>query len=116
LTRRGCSGRTIDDIPVGSLTHLNLAFAYIQPGTFEIVPMPATSEKTFSQVTNLKQKAPGLKIWISLGGWTFSDNGTDTQAVWGDIARTETNRFDFANKLVKFMKTWGFDGVDLDWE
>jgi GH18 family chitinase len=35
LTRRGCAGRTIDDIPVDSLSHLNLAFAYIKPKTFE---------------------------------------------------------------------------------
>ncbi|OAK93414.1 hypothetical protein IQ06DRAFT_236443, partial [Phaeosphaeriaceae sp. SRC1lsM3a] len=116
LTRRGCAGRTIDDIPVDSLTHLNLAFAYIQPKTFEIVPMEKMSEKTFSQIANLKQKAPGLKIWISIGGWTFSDNDTDTQAVWGDIARSAANRATFTTNLYKFMKTWGFDGADLDWE
>lgn len=113
LTTRSCSKRTIDDVPVGSLTHLNLAFAYIEPGTFEIVPMPRTSDKVFSQITNLKQKAPGLKIWISLGGWTYSDNDTDTQAVWGDLSRTNANRYKFAANLHKFMKTWGFDGVDL---
>ncbi|RYN58904.1 hypothetical protein AA0114_g1804 [Alternaria tenuissima] len=116
LTTRSCSKRTIDDVPVGSLTHLNLAFAYIEPETFEIVPMPRTPDDVFSQITNLKQKAPGLKIWISLGGWTYSDNGTDTQAVWGDLARTGANRYKFAANLHKFMKTWGFDGVDLDWE
>ena len=113
LTTRSCSKRTIDDVPVGSLTHLNLAFAYIEPETFEIVPMPRTSDDVFSQITNLKQKAPGLKIWISLGGWTYSDNNTDTQAVWGDLARTGANRYKFAANLHKFMKTWGFDGVDL---
>ncbi|ORY04392.1 hypothetical protein BCR34DRAFT_572769 [Clohesyomyces aquaticus] len=116
LTRRGCAGRTIDDIPVDSLSHLNLAFAYIQPKTFEIVPMDKMSDKTFSQITNLKQKAPGLKIWISLGGWTFSDNGTDTQPVWGDIASSVTNRAKFIGNLYRFMETWGFDGVDIDWE
>jgi chitinase len=113
LTTRSCAKRTIDDVPVGSLTHLNLAFAYIEPETFEIVPMPRTSDDIFSQMTNLKQKAPGLKVWISLGGWTYSDNGTDTQAVWGDLSRTSANRYKFAANLHKFMKTWGFDGVDL---
>ncbi|KAF5852914.1 hypothetical protein GGP41_008339 [Bipolaris sorokiniana] len=34
LTRRGCAGRSVDDIPVDSLTHLNVAFAYITPDTF----------------------------------------------------------------------------------
>lgn len=116
LTTRGCSKRTIDDVPVSSLTHLNLAFAYIEPKTFKIVPMDRMGEDVFSQITNLKQKAPGLKIWISLGGWTFSDNDTDTQAVWGDLASTDVNRATFAWNLYEFCKNWGFDGVDIDWE
>ncbi|KAF5852879.1 hypothetical protein GGP41_008338 [Bipolaris sorokiniana] len=78
--------------------------------------MPKTSAKIFSEITAVKQKAPGLKIWISLGGWTFSDNDTDTQSVWGDIARTQANRNKFTVNLYKFMKTYGFDGVDIDWE
>jgi chitinase len=77
--------------------------------------MAKVSDLTFSQITNLKQKAPGLKIWISLGGWTFSDNDTETQSVWGDIARDPSNRTKFTINLYKFMKTWGFDGADLDW-
>ncbi|KAF2733512.1 hypothetical protein EJ04DRAFT_468282 [Polyplosphaeria fusca] len=116
LTSRGCDKRSIDDVPVDSLTHLNLAFAYIEPKTFEIVPMQGVSEHTISQITNLKQRAPGLKIWISIGGWTFSDNDTDTQAVWGDLASSQNKRTTFANNVYKFMKHWGFDGVDLDWE
>jgi len=78
--------------------------------------MPQFGETTISQITNLKQRAPGLKIWISIGGWTFSDNGTKTQPVWGDLASTQVKRTQFTNNLYKFMKHWGFDGVDLDWE
>ena len=78
--------------------------------------MPNVGEIVFSQISNLKQKAPGLKIWISIGGWTFSDNDTDTQAVWGDLASTQAKRTTFATNLRKFCKEWGFDGVDLDWE
>jgi chitinase len=100
-------------VPVDSLTHLNLAFAYIEPKTFNIVPMRQYDEQIWSQITNLKQKAPGLKIWIALGGWTFSDNDTETQHVWGDIASTQLKRTTFTNNLYKFMKHYGFDGVDL---
>ena len=88
---------------------------YISLTNTQIVPMEPMTEKTLSQITNLKQKAPGLKIWISLGGWTFSDNGTDTQSVFGDIARSPTNRAIFTANLYKFMMTWGFDGADIDW-
>ncbi|KAH9211348.1 glycosyl hydrolases family 18-domain-containing protein, partial [Leptodontidium sp. 2 PMI_412] len=116
ITRRGCAQRDIEHIPIDSLTHLNVAFGYIKPSTFEVHMMQTVGTETLRQVTNLKQKAPGLKIWIVLGGWTFSDNGTTTQPVWGDLASTATKRGMFIQQLRKFMEQWGFDGVDLDWE
>lgn len=45
----------------------------MESDTFKIVTMPGTEEEVFHQVMALKQEAPGLKIWISLGGWTYSD-------------------------------------------
>jgi chitinase len=116
LEKTGCAKRTIDSVPVSSLTHLNLAFAYITPGDYRIVAMPDMSNKVLKDITNLRQKAPGLKIWIALGGWTFNDNGTNTQAVWGDLASTEAKRQKFTDSLYTFMNYWGFSGVDLDWE
>ena len=115
LNSRSCSARTINDVPVDSLTHLNLAFAYIT-SDFNIMPMPGTGNDVFSQITSLKTKAPGLKIWISIGGWTFNDNGTSTQPLFGEIASSAVNRGTFTTNLYNFMKQWGFDGVDLDWE
>ncbi|KAI1211222.1 family 18 glycosyl hydrolase [Annulohypoxylon truncatum] len=78
--------------------------------------MDGTDDDIFEQIMALKENAPGLKIFLSLGGWTFSDNGTDTQPVWGDIASTSANRQKFIMNLVNFMTQFGFDGVDLDWE
>lgn len=63
-------------IRTDSISHLNVAFAYMAPGTYKIEMMEGISEEVFRQVTALKQTAPGLKIWMSLGGWTYSDNGT----------------------------------------
>jgi len=69
-------GMNINQVPVNDLTHLNYAFAYISPGTFEIAPMPGTDASTFSDFTDLKQQNPALIVSISLGGWSFNDNGT----------------------------------------
>jgi hypothetical protein len=72
----GCSNtlRTVD-----ALTHLNYAFAYIDPKSFEIVTMDQqTPEALFQTVVDVKSLKPGLQVWISVGGWTFSDNGTAT--------------------------------------
>lgn len=102
------------------MTHVNFAFAYIDPDSYNITTMDAmTSEDLFQQTTAIKSMKSGLdtslEVWISIGGWTFSNNNTNTQAVFGDIARSADNRQTFADNLVRFMTRYGFDGVDLDW-
>jgi chitinase len=110
FTRRGCSQRTLDAIRIDSLTHLFVSFGYITPSTFEIYPMRGVTEENLLALTGLKERAPGLKVWIALGGWSFSDNDTDTQAVWGDLASTAEKRERFLTQLEKFMIHYGFDG------
>lgn len=79
----------------------------------------ATPEGLFAQTTevkNLKSRSSELQVFASLGGWTFSDNGTATQDVFPSIAADAGKRKKFADNLVAFMTRYGFDGVDLDWE
>jgi chitinase len=116
LLTRSCARRNVDFISVDSLTHVNVAFGYIQPSSYNIYPIPGAGIDGFQAIANLKQKAPGLQVWLSLGGWTYSDNDTDTQAVWGDLASTPQKRLKFIESLALFLRQWGFDGVDLDWE
>ena len=78
-----------------------------------------TPESLFAQTTdikNLKSRSSGLQVFVSIGGWTFSDNGTATQPVFPEIAGDAGKRQKFANNLVSFMTRYGFDGVDIDWE
>lgn len=106
-----------EDIPVEGLTHLNFAFAYITPSQYDIVPMDSrTPESMFTRVTSAKERNPKLKVFVALGGWTFSDNGTDTQAVFPSLSKTRPARSRFINNLISFMSQYGFDGVDIDWE
>jgi len=113
---RNSTGRTrsIQSLPIDSLTHINVGFGYIKPGSFEVYPMD-TSEEVYREIANLKRRAPGLKIWISLGGWTFNDPGP-TQNVFSDLASSADKRMKFIENLAKFMRSCGFDGVDIDWE
>lgn len=112
---RSCSGMTFKDIPVESLTHLNFAFGYISPGTLEVVPMDDLPASLFSDLTALKSRNRGLKAIISIGGWTFNDNGTSTQPVFSSMVSSAGNRKKFINNLFTFMNHYGFDGVDFDW-
>jgi len=58
---------------VDALTHLNFAFAYIDPDSFEIVTMdPSTPESLFQEATDTKKYKSDLKVFVSVGGWTFS--------------------------------------------
>jgi chitinase len=99
------------DCQVDALTHLNYAFAYIDPQSFKLTTMDdATPEYLFQEVADLKKLKSGLEVWISVGGWTFSDNDTSTQPVFGNIARSESNRRKFADNLLSFLDLYGYDG------
>lgn len=74
-----------------------------------------TPTSLFAATTDLKSRNPALKVFISIGGWTFSDNDTATQPLFGEISADAFKRQDFADKAIKFMDTYGFDGLDIDW-
>lgn len=109
------------DLPVTEMTHLNYAFAYIDPKSYDLVTMDSdTPESLFQLTVDTKQYNPSLKVWLSIGGWAFSDNNTATQPVFGDIASTEKERQKFADKAVLFLNRYGFDGYvgyrfKIDW-
>jgi chitinase len=67
----------------------------------------ATDAKLFQQTADLKSANPGLKVYVSVGGWTFSDNGTATQPLYGEIAADPSKRKTFASNVVKFMQQYG---------
>jgi chitinase len=69
----------------------------------------------YNRFTALKSKKPGLQTWISVGGWSFTDPGP-TRNSFSDMTSNSGNRAAFINGLRSFMNTYGFDGVDLDWE
>ncbi|KAL2007609.1 hypothetical protein VTN00DRAFT_9047 [Thermoascus crustaceus] len=118
--RRSCRSFPPNAIPVEGLTHLNFAFAYIDPDSLDITVMDdQTPEGLFARTTdikNTKSRNSELEVFVSIGGWTFSDNGTATQPLFSKIAADEGKRAKFADNVLSFMVRYGFDGVDLDWE
>ena len=78
--------------------------------------MPGTDASTFSQITDLKQQNGALIVGVSIGGWSFNDNGTDTQPVFGDLVSSPSARKTFISNLLAFMNHYAFDAVDIDWE
>ncbi|KAI1776334.1 family 18 glycosyl hydrolase [Hypoxylon cercidicola] len=112
---RACNGMSIDQIPVGALTHLMFSFGYITPGDFQVVPMDDLDPSLFNKMAALKRKNKALKVMVALGGWTFNDPGP-TQQVFHDVASSKANRSKFITNLLSFLRQYAFDGVDFDWE
>jgi GH18 family chitinase len=112
------------DTPFEKITHLNYAFADIGADG-RVVPFDryAAIEKiypgdawdqpikgAYNQINNvLKRQHPHLKTLISVGGWTLSGR-------FSDVALTASSRAVFAQSCVEFLRTYGFDGIDIDWE
>jgi chitinase len=100
------------------MTHVNFAFAYFHPVTFEVVPMSPDDVPLYTRFTGLKDRKPSLQTWIALGGWAFNDpgNSPDTRFAFSTMASSLSSRQTFIRSLVQFMDTYNFDGVDIDWE
>jgi chitinase len=103
------SGFTPDRIDASKLTNINYAFANIGKDLKITMGDPDKDPSNFKLLNDLKKKNPELKTLISVGGWSWSGK-------FSDAALTEASRTAFAQSCVAFMKKYGFDGVDIDWE
>jgi chitinase len=117
------------DAVAGKLTEINYAFIGVQnggctsldswadyqdpylPGPYANAPTDPTSTLygNFGQLLALKQQHPNLKTVMSVGGYNDSGN-------FSAVASTPASRWAFAQSCVAFMKQYGFDGIDIDWE
>ena len=82
----------------------------------------------FNLLNKYKQQYPDVKTLISVGGWAesggyFDDSGdrinsggfyTMTTKADGSINQEGINTF--ADSVVEFLRTYGFDGADIDYE
>lgn len=102
-------GYTPDRIDATKLTHVNYAFAGIGKDLQITMGYPDKDPANFKMLNELKKKNPELKTLISIGGWGGSGR-------FSDAALTDAARTAFAESCVDFLKKYGFDGVDIDWE
>ncbi|ROV91006.1 hypothetical protein VSDG_07707 [Cytospora chrysosperma] len=115
-TTRACKGIQPENLLMGLYTHLNYAFAFVDPDTFEVATMQSSDTDFMPRLTALKNYNPSLEVWISIGGWSMTDSDQPTATTFSDLAGSEDAQQKFFTSLVSFMSTYGFDGVDIDWE
>ncbi|KAI0206817.1 hypothetical protein F4808DRAFT_466759 [Astrocystis sublimbata] len=112
---RTCQSVSPEDLNLNGFTHINFAFVFFDANNFQFLPMDKNVGGLLHRFTKLKEKKPGLQTWVSVGGWSFNDPGP-YQLAFSNMASTSANRKTFINNAIKFMDTYGFDGMDLDWE
>ena len=95
------------EIAADKLTHINYAFADVKDG--RIVEGFARDAENFKLLADLRRQHPHLRILISVGGWTWSNN-------FSDAALTADSRRRFTESAIAFVRRHDIDGVDIDWE
>ncbi|AJS61331.1 glycosyl hydrolase family 18 protein [Paenibacillus sp. IHBB 10380] len=120
------------DVDVSQVTHINYAFSdlcwkafgtgaiacqnediplqkdYVFDGEM-IIGDPEVDLKNFDTLATIKDQHPNLNLMVSVGGWSWSKN-------FSNMALTEETRRAFANSVVKFLREYRLDGIDIDWE
>jgi hypothetical protein len=57
----------------------------------------------------------GTKTMIAVGGWMHNNPGL-MQTCFSQMAKSRASGNTFVNSVVEFLRTYRFDGLDLDWE
>ena len=133
------------DIPWDKVTHINYAFAHVDSsyrisvGTTTLSTNAATGmtwpgvngaemdpsfsyNGHFNLLNKFKKQYPNVKTLISVGGWAetggyFDDSGNRVASGgFYTMVDNQANIDAFADSVVTFLRTYGFDGVDIDFE
>lgn len=96
------------DVDPNLCTHVIYAFAGLN--NHQVSTVEPNDELFYQELNSLKKRNPKLKTLLAVGGWSF---GTQK---FTDMVATASTRQTFVNSALSFLRTHGFDGLDLDWE
>ena len=104
------SVQVLEQMPIEKYTHINYAFAIpTKDGDVLALPNPDFA----SRLVEIAHEN-GVKVLISLGGWSY--NGIELEPTFVSATETPEECALLAQNTVSLASQYGFDGVDLDWE
>nr|QFZ95574.1 imaginal disc growth factor [Oligotricha striata] len=98
-------------------THLVYGYAGVTADSHKLTSLNTNLDldqghANYRIITQLKRKFPALKVLLSVGG----DSDTDDKEKYLTLVETPEARTAFINSAVVILKNYGFDGLDLAWE
>lgn len=105
---------TPSKIDASMCTHVSYAFAGIKDG--ELSPFEWNdsdsrwSKGMYSKVNYLKLKNPNLKTLLAVGGWNMGS------LPFSSVVATNDTRQVFVSSTINFLRSRGFDGLDICWQ
>lgn len=106
---------------------VNFAFALLSD-TFQIIEMSPGDASLWSRTTALKKKNIALRVFLSIGGWSFNDpvclnlnhiyfitiwfkNRQPTQHIFSQLVGSDANIQTFISSALQTLQAYGFDGI-----
>lgn len=93
------------------LTHINYAHGrFANPTTGDGGIVISGADDLLPEVLALKNGKPSLKVLLMIGGWGEKADG------FSEMAKDPDKRTEFCQSCLSHIQTYGFDGIDIDWE
>ncbi|XP_037072206.1 chitotriosidase-1-like [Pollicipes pollicipes] len=107
----------VEDIDPLLCTHAIYTFAGLDAATHTIKSLDPWNDLydnygkgAYLRFTALKERNPQLKTLLAIGGW---NEGSEK---YSEMTASPEHRKIFVASCVEFLRKYGFDGLDLDWE
>ncbi|EAT33075.1 AAEL014667-PA, partial [Aedes aegypti] len=115
--RKGLASYSLDHFDPKLCTHAIYAFAGLdveQNAMKSLDPWQDLKDNYgkggYEKLVGMRSANPHLKVLIAIGGW---NEGSER---YSNMAANPERRQTFVKNALEFVKRYGFDGLDLDWE